>query len=62
MAATAHLAAEHFERAEKYFLIAINRWVQSGVGTDFSMTLTRFLHTFYFTERYIYKVQILVCL
>ena len=35
MAATAHLAASHFERAEKYFLIAINRWVQSGVGQDF---------------------------
>ena len=35
MAATAHMAASHFERAEKYFLIAINRWVQSGVGQDF---------------------------
>merc|ERR1711937_63580 len=34
MAATAHLAASHFERAEKYFLIAINRWVQSGVEPE----------------------------
>jgi len=34
MAATAHMAASHFERAEKYFLIAINRWVQSGVEPE----------------------------
>jgi len=31
MSATAHFESEKFDDAEKYFLIAINRWVRSGV-------------------------------
>jgi hypothetical protein len=31
MTAAAHFESEHFKTAEKYYLMAINRWVQSGV-------------------------------
>jgi len=32
MAANAHYQRENWEFAEKYFLIAINRYVQAGIG------------------------------